>query len=121
MKMQEISKNNIFKVPEQYFDGLETNIQHRINSLREQKKPFFAYLKPKLALAISTVVLLALLFRPSYQQPDAADLLTQVSDDQLISYLAETEPIGAEDLLLDADISDSEFLEFNEIKSDTSF
>ena len=57
----------------------------------------------------------------AYEKPDAVELLAQVSDEQLNNYLAEAEPIGAEDILFDTDLSDADFFVLDPITTDTTF
>lgn len=121
MNIPKLSKNNIFNVPEHYFDGLETAIQNKVQANRTEKKPVFYTLAPKIALAVCSIVILIVLIWPAYEKPDAVELLAQVSDEQLNNYLAEAEPIGAEDILFDTDISDADFFVLDPITTDTTF
>lgn len=105
-KLEDIPKNNIFEVPDGYFDRLPSKIQARI----EKSNPQFhsvsvfsfslRYAVPVVLLGIATY-----LFWP---KPDADhDLLASVSSEQLVAYLNETD-MSTEDLLEEAKLSEVE-------------
>jgi len=91
MKLENIDRNNIFKVPESYFDELPARTQSKI---RQREKIFFPKLNwqmvVKVSISIATILFLILYLGPFKTQKDLSDpenLLAQVSVDEVIAYL----------------------------------
>ena len=98
-KLEDIPKNNPFKVPEGYFDKLPGMIQARISEKSDVKeaKPYFRYaLQYALPVVVLAIVAVIYLIPPTTQNADA--LLASVSTDELVAYLEESE-ITTEELL----------------------
>ena len=105
-KLDDISKNHPFKVPEGYFDRLPGIIQARVaeNVKAKEAKPYFRYAfqyaLPIIALAIVAVIYLT----PS--TPQTIDtMLASVSTEELIAYLEESE-MTTDEILERMDLSD---------------
>lgn len=107
MKLEDIDKQNIFKVPDKYFDQLPTKIQSRIND----SKPAIGTLRwswpLKIAAPVFAMILLFIFLGKNDQKPmlTSEDYLAQVSTDDLIAYLGNTD-IAADEILEGLDISE---------------
>ena len=107
MKLEDIKKKNIYTVPDKYFDQLPTRIQARVN----EKKPVFGInvdLSLVLKVAFPAVALVVVMFyfglNNYNSDKSAADLLAQVSTEDLIAYL-ETTDITTQQILEEVDFS----------------
>ena len=100
MKLEDIPKKEIFRVPEGYFDGLPSKIQARIDAQETGHQESFVFrFKLQYALPLLTLLALGILWFSRYDQPkDAESLLASVETEDLIAYLNESE-ITTEDLL----------------------
>ncbi len=109
MKLEDIDKQNIFKVPDKYFDQLPTKIQSRINDSTASKSTLSWNLFLKIATPVFALVLLFIFIEKNNQEPmpTAGDYLAQVSADDLIAYLGDTE-ISADEILEELDISEND-------------
>ncbi len=95
MKLEDIKKENIYTVPDKYFDQLPTRIQTRVY----KKKPVFSLLfnwnlAYKIASPIAIALLLVIYFgvpRFSNSTLTAEEILAQVSSDDLVAYLQTTD------------------------------
>lgn len=97
-KLDEISKNHPFQVPDGYFERLPMDIQARIEARSTQKisKPYFRY-----ALQYALPALVLIITAVFYLKPDApsADsMLASVSTEELMVYLQETD-ISTDELI----------------------
>jgi hypothetical protein len=93
MKLEDIPKKGVFKVPDGYFDELPSQIQTRIEQAKPVREQSFFY-RYKLHYALLAVAFLAVaifLFTPKSSSADAETLLAAVSTEDLISYLNESE------------------------------
>jgi hypothetical protein len=109
-KLEDIPKNNPFKVPDGYFDKLPGMIQARIAEKSDVKevKPYFRYaLQYALPVIILAVVGVIYLVPPAAKDVDT--MLASVSTEELVTYLEESEITTEE--LLDEMTLDSESVE----------
>lgn len=104
-KLEDMPKNNPFKVPEGYFDRLPGIIQARVAEKSDvmEAKPYFwyalQYALPVIVLAIVAVIYLV----PS--TPQSVDsMLASVSTEELVAYLEQSE-ITTEELLENMDLN----------------
>ncbi len=87
-KLEDISKENIYKVPEGYFDKLPGVIQARV--AKPESKGWFVPVF-KIALpAIALVVAVSIWFT-SPQEASFEDQLNEIQTEQLLAYLEESE------------------------------
>ncbi|MCK5703830.1 MAG: hypothetical protein KAI29_21880 [Cyclobacteriaceae bacterium] len=107
MKLEDIKKENIYSVPDRYFDQLPARIQSRVN----EKKPVLGVsLSWSLVLRVAGPVLAVILvifyfgITNNYTGQSADDLLAQVTTDDLIAYL-ETTDITADEIIEGLDFS----------------
>ncbi len=113
-KLEEIPKNDFFKVPDGYFENLPTRIQSRISTgSAVQHSVFFAY-KLHYILPVILAGILAFTFWLSGPQTenDSESLLASVETSDLIAYLNDSE-ITTEDVIenVDFDSNDVEDIE----------
>ena len=108
MKLEEIKKENIYTVPDKYFDQLPTRIQSRVHV----KKPVLGISLNwnsvyKIAAPVFAVVLMVAYFgipKLNDSAPSAEDFLAQVSSDDLIAYLQTTD-ITTDDIAEELDLT----------------
>ena len=107
-RLEDISKQPVFKVPDGYFDELPSRIQARISSAEKSNQPTLLN-RYKLAFAIPIFTVLAVVFvlilRPDPK--DAETILASVETEQLVAYLQDTE-VTTEDLLQNIEFNDEE-------------
>ncbi len=121
MKLEEIKKENIYTVPDKYFDQLPTRIQSRVHV----KKPVLGISLNwnsvyKIAAPVFAVVLMVVYFgipKLNNSAPSAEDFLAQVSSDDLIAYLQTTD-ITTDDIAEELDLTNID-LDFYIIDTDT--
>lgn len=117
MKLQDIDKKEIFKVPDRYFEELPGRIQDRIH----KKQPEYQWM-PVLnravkyaipALAVLFVVLYFTIYDRAVPQDKSYEaILEEVSTDNIITYL-EYQDITTEEIIENIDVSAIDF-EINE-------
>jgi hypothetical protein len=87
-KLEDISKENIFKVPDGYFEKLPGVIQARVAKPEPRIwfAPAFKFALPMVAFAIAITI-----WFTSGQSSSLEDQLNQIQTEQLIVYLEESE------------------------------
>jgi hypothetical protein len=119
-KLEKIPKNNIYKVPDGYFEQLPMKIQARIETRTSSQTRVLGVKRYALYYAIPVVALLivaVLIFKPR-QDESIESMLSSVSTEQLITYLEDN------NLTTDELLDNIEFDEFtiesieNEVYSD---
>ena len=116
-KLDDIPKQNIFEVPDGYFDRLPMKIQARVET-RRQTRPTpgwslaVRYTLPMVIVGFAMVYF----FRPKSYQPE--ELLAEVSNEHLIAYLSESE-ININDLLEIANFNESDADSLSQHLNDT--
>lgn len=94
IKLEDISKKNIYEVPEGYFEKLPGIIQARVSQQGRgaaETRPFFMftalkYAAPAILLAIAIIYWL----KPGMKEQSAEDILATVETEHLVEYLAES-------------------------------
>lgn len=123
LKLEDIPKEQIFQVPERYFDELPMIIQTRI-AKKETTKWWQVYLTPasswKVALATAVIALIVVfsgVFKSSTIGVSVDSMLAEVSLEDLIEYV-EYSDISTDEILAELDLSDYdiEFLMGEDIK-----
>ncbi len=108
-KLEDIPKNNIFEVPEGYFDKLSGIIQSRIAPAKpvEESHSFFV-LALRYAIPIVVIAMAGIFIFQNYQSgpSDSESLLASVSNEELISYLMDGDDVSTEELLEGIDVND---------------
>lgn len=110
MKPEDINKENIFKVPDRYFDELPGRIQARIPGNTAATKPLFTW---KLATAIVVPAMMIMFFliyngtpENVASQVDVESMISQVEVEDVISYLELTN-ISTDDIMEQVAFSDN--------------
>lgn len=114
MKLEDINKENIFGVPDHYFDDLPLRIQERIrvekpdDSIPVYRRVAFQYALP----VIIVLLLVTVVFRLYFRQPSPEKLISEVPTEALIAYLESTD-ITEDELLndLNASVISGDFFE----------
>jgi len=102
-KLEDIKKENIYKVPERYFDELPMRIQNRISGKSESAPSMVFNWTMAVKIAVPAFVLaiavsFGILFQSNNTTQDAETLLAQVSTEDMIAYLQETD-ISVDEIL----------------------
>lgn len=123
MKPEDIKKENIYKVPEGYFDKLPLRIQKRINAEKPVEKiSVIQRTSFRIAVSIAAVLLIfTVVFRLYTSTPTPEKLLSEVPTDALISYLQNSD-ISEDEILNDvnADIISGDLFDENDLNVDPS-
>jgi len=102
MKLEDINKDNIFRVPNRYFDELPGRIQARIPQKEVRSRPVFTWKLATAVLVPAMIVLFFLVYTGSLDDKTRFDdpevMIAQVSTEDVISYLELTD-ISAEEIL----------------------
>jgi hypothetical protein len=109
-KLEDIPKQNIFEVPEGYFDKLPSVIQARI----AKPEPAFWQLPVfKYALSIASLFLVGIIWWNSQTVSSLEDQLNQIQTEQLLAYLENSE-IPVEYLMDEETLSETDLNELEE-------
>jgi len=106
MKLEDINKENIFKIPDQYFEEFPDRLKSRISeeSGKDQGKLVSFPLVVKMAVAASIVVLITFgIFQINFKSKSVDQLLASVPTESLIAYLEESE-MSTDELIETMDI-----------------
>jgi hypothetical protein len=107
MKLEDINKDNIFKVPDNYFEEFPDRLQQRIAESEKSKATPVIPIKRFIQVAAAAVILFFAIYgiMQVNNQPASIDqILSDISTEELIDYLVESD-ISTEELLADLDIS----------------
>jgi hypothetical protein len=102
-ELSNIPKKDIFKAPDGYFDSLQARLDQRIKGKAEAKVIGLSVSKLKyIALAAAAAVAILIVFLPAKQtdssSPSAADLISQISDEDCLAFLQSSD-LEIDDLL----------------------
>jgi hypothetical protein len=105
-KLEDIPRNQFFKVPEGYFDKLPAQIQSRIATRYAETSitPAFRF---ALQYALPLLLVAAILFYYSISRPNAESILASVETADLINYLQES-GLTTEEFLENIDFNSEE-------------
>ncbi len=110
MKLDDIHKKNIYKVPDEYFDDLPGRIQKRISEKNTPRESFsFNWsLTTKIALPVAAMIAIILLVVLNPRENNSTNLsyeamLENVSSESMISFL-ELEDITSDDIIHSIDV-----------------
>jgi hypothetical protein len=99
--ISEITKKSPFKVPEGYFEKMQSEIESKIEkelAPKETNKNIFTWKKYALPIAASFAVFLGVYFATSYEQNKNNETqLAKITDKQMVQYL-ENEDLDLADL-----------------------
>jgi hypothetical protein len=102
MKLEDINKDNIFKVPDNYFENFPERLQKRIEETEQQKKTPVIRLRAIINVAAAAIILMFVIYgitQINDNSTSADQILSEISSDDLVNYLVES------------DMSTDEFLE----------
>lgn len=93
INLNDINKKTPYKVPDQYFDELTSNIQHKISTQNQGRFIYFKSLKLALVPVLMIMLISGLwLFNATNGvTPDSQLLLSEVSDEAILDYLYESD------------------------------
>jgi hypothetical protein len=124
MNLEDINKENIFKVPDQYFEEFPDHLQDRIRdeSIKRDGKLISLPSFLKVAVAASLLVLITfVLFLLKNDNPSVDQLLAGVPTESLIAYLEESD-MSVDELIETIDVglitSDDDLFDPNVIPDD---
>jgi hypothetical protein len=107
MKLEDIEKKNIYRVPDRYFDQLPMRIQSRVNAENPVNRFTFSWkFVTKIAVPAFALVLILFYFgiNNSNTNLSSEQLLAMVDTEDIIAYL-ETTDITADEILEEIDLS----------------
>jgi hypothetical protein len=102
MKLEDIHKDNIFKVPDNYFENFPERLQKRIEETEQQKKTPVIRLRTIINLAAAAAILIFAIYgitQINNNSSSVDQILSEISSEDLVNYLVES------------DMSTDEFLE----------
>lgn len=91
MKLEDIKKDNPFKVPDNYFDDFYSRLENKLEK-EKVKTHKIIYLKPLFAIAAS-IMLILLLSKPisiSENFTSRSTIQIELTDDDMVEYIAST-------------------------------
>ena len=105
MKLEEINKKNIYKVPDQYFDQLPMRIQSRVDAQKPVNRFTFSWnFAAKIAVPAMVLLLFYFGIDNSNTGQSTEQLLAMVDTEDIIAYL-ETTDITTDEILEQIDLS----------------
>jgi hypothetical protein len=102
MKLEDINKDNIFKVPDNYFENFPERLRKRIEETEQQKRVPVIRLRSIINMAAAAVILIFAIYgitKINYNSASVDEILSEISSEELVNYLVES------------DMSTDEFLE----------
>jgi hypothetical protein len=93
MKLEDIEKKEIFKVPDGYFDALPSKIQSRIDGQSPKIEGSFVF-RYKLQYVLPVIIFFVIgifWFEARNRAKDAENILASIATEDLIAYLNESE------------------------------
>lgn len=91
IKLDDIDKKNPYDVPSGYFEDLTSKVQSKIEKRSAMRPATTWALKWALAPSLVLLILLTFWLKPKHETEKVNSLLSQVSDDDILDYLAQGE------------------------------
>jgi hypothetical protein len=94
MKLEDLNKDNIFKVPDNYFENFPDRLQKRIEETEQQKKVPVIRLRTIINIAAAAVILIFAIYgftKLNDNSTSADQLLSEISTEDLVDFLVESE------------------------------
>lgn len=114
-KLEDIPKKDFFNAPEGYFEGLPTKITARLEQAKpaENRSVFLYSLRYALPVVVLAVIGIVWFSQPKQAGTDAESMLTAISTDALVEYLAESDLLSDDDYIQEFAVNaeDAEALE----------
>lgn len=103
IKLEEINKENPFKVPDNYFENFSIRMTDKISEKRQAKTPSYAWIRPKYAVAfvfagIALIITISIfVFNPKSTPLSSQEMveaykysaIQELSDEQIAQIIAE--------------------------------
>ncbi len=108
MKLEDINKENIYTVPDKYFDQLPTRIQSRVNDKMPVSGLSWNWsLVYKLAVPAFAVIVMIFYFGRgnNFETQNAEAILAQVNTEDLIAYIEDMN-LSTDEIIESIDLSD---------------
>ena len=102
--LEDLKRENVYSVPEDYFDKLPNRIMQRVTAA-PQTSEAFGWLSARWRLALAGsgfAAVFATVFMLNFneQQPDLSNQLAQVNNTEIVNYLLASEQLERTDLAL---------------------
>jgi hypothetical protein len=103
-KLTDIPKKDIFQAPDGYFDSLQAKIDERVKGKRPEGRIIGLPVSriKYISLAVAASIALLIIFLPARQSdpdsPSAADLISEISDEEALAFLRVSE-VEIDDIL----------------------
>lgn len=107
MKLEDLNKDNIFKVPDNYFENFPDRLKKRIEEREKHKKVPMIRLRTIIHMAAAAVILIFAIYgitSINKNNPSIDQLLSEISSEELVNYLLESE-ISTDEFLESLDAS----------------
>ena len=108
LTLDSIEKKEVFKVSEGYFDNLPTRIQNRVIEREYKSRPAYIFSKSlKFALPVIALIIMSIYFGNRYNDSglDVQAMIDEVSTEQLVAYLSESE-LSTDEILALIDVEE---------------
>ena len=102
-----LNKNNIFKVPDNYFENFPDRLQKRIEETEQQKKVPVIRLRTIINIAAAPVIFIFVIYgitKLNDSTTSADQLLSEISTEDLVDFLVESE-MSTDEFLESLDMS----------------
>ena len=107
MKLEDLNKDNIFKVPDNYFENFPDRLQKRIEDKERQKKVPVIRLRTIVRMAAAAAILIFAIYginKINDNTTSVDEILSGISTEELVNYLVESE-ISTDEFLESLDVS----------------
>jgi len=107
MKLEDLNKDNIFKVPDNYFENFPDRLQKRIEEKENHKKVPVIRLRSIINMAAAAAILIFAIYgitKINDNKTSVDQLLSEISSEELVNYLVESE-ISTDEFLESLDVS----------------
>ncbi len=107
MKLEDLNKDNIFKVPDNYFENFPDRLKKRIEESEKHKKVPIIRLKTIINMAAAAAILIFVIYgitKINDNTTSVDQLLSEISSEELVNYLVESE-ISTDEFLESLDLS----------------
>ena len=107
MKLEDINKDNIFKVPDNYFEEFPDRLQKRIKETEKNKRTPVIRIRMLIKMAAAAAILIFAIYGINQLKNKPASinqLLSDISTEELINYLVESD-ISTDELLENLDMT----------------
>lgn len=107
MKLEDLNKDNIFKVPDNYFEDFPDRLRKRIKETEQPKKVPVIRLRTIINIAAAAAILIFAIYgitKINNNTTSVDQLLSEISSEELVNYLVESE-MSTDEFLENLDMS----------------